>query len=141
MLGISQTTSVDEHTIIGRKEELDMNSTTQSRVASVLTVLVGAWVMMIPAFTTVTGNAFVNLMIVGGVIALAGLVQLFWENALPSWVNGLAAVWLLVTAFTFDVSTAVAWNMIFAAVVAFMLALWDGIEVNESYRMHHQNPT
>jgi hypothetical protein len=94
--------------------------------------------MLVPAFTEVSGNALANILIVGGVIALAGIVQLVWENAIPSWVNGAAAVWLLLSAFTFDVSNTVAWNMIIAAIVAFGLALWDGVEVNESYRIHHQ---
>ena len=118
-----------------------MDSTTQSRYASALTILVGLWAMLVPAFTPVEGNAFANILIVGGIIALAGLVQLFWENTIPSWVNGLAAVWLFISAFTFGVSTAVAWNMVLAAVAAFVLALWDGVEVSQSHRMHHQQPS
>lgn len=115
-----------------------MDSTTKSRYASALTVLVGLWAMLVPAFTPVTGGAFANILIVGGVITLAGLVQLFWENTLPSWVNGIAAAWLFISAFTFNVSTAVAWNMALAAIAAFLLALWDGVEISQSHHMHHQ---
>lgn len=115
-----------------------MDAKAQSRLASVLTIGVGAWMMLAPAFTSVTGGALTSILITGGVIAFAGLVQLFWENVLPSWVNGAAAVWLFISAFAFDVSTAVSWNMVLGAIVAFVLALWDGTEINQLQQTHHQ---
>lgn len=115
-----------------------MGNKTQSRIASVLAIAVGSWMMLVPAFTSVTGAALANILITGAVIALAGLTQLFWENVLPSWVDGLAAAWLLVSAITFDVSTAVAWNMAIGAIIASMLALWDGAEVTQLRHAHQQ---
>lgn len=113
-----------------------MNAKTQSVVASLFTVGVAIWMLLTPAFTTVTGWALASLLITGGIIALAGLTQLLWENVLPSWVNALAAVWLLVSVFIFDTGTALAWNMGVAAVIGFLLAVWDGTEISQ---LHHQH--
>lgn len=71
-----------------------MNSLGQSRLASVVALLVGAWVAISPIWISVTGGALTSVIITGIVIAVAGLVQLFWKNAIPSWISGLAAVWL-----------------------------------------------
>lgn len=115
-----------------------MDAKAQSILASLLEVAVGAWVMLLPAFTSITGGALTSTLITGGVIALAGLVQLFWENVLPSWVDGVLAVWLFISAFVFSVSTVVTWNLAVAAVVAFVIALWDGVEVGAVHQTHRQ---
>ncbi len=114
-----------------------MQSLSQSRVASVLTIVVGAWLLLSPLAISITGAALVNILIVGGVMAVAGLVQLFWTNTFPSWVTALAAIWLFIAAFAFTVSTAAAWNQAIFAVVAFILATWDGVEISEVQREHH----
>lgn len=113
-----------------------MNDRTQSVVASLLTIAAGAWLLLTPAFTSVTGAALTNMLIVGGVVAFFGLVQTFWVNVLPSWLNGLAAVWTFVAAFAVDMSTTATWNMAVAAVVILMLAIWDGMEI-----AHYENRT
>lgn len=113
-----------------------MDARSQSIFASLLEVLVGAWAMLIPVFTSVTGGALTSVLITGGVVAFAGLVQLFWENVLPSWVDALAAVWLFISAYAFTVSTAATWNMALAAMAAFLLAVWDGVEVGQLLRAH-----
>lgn len=109
----------------------------QSRLASVLTMLAGAWLLLSPVFISITGGAMVSLMIVGGVMALSGFVQLFTDNNSPSWITGLAAAWLFVSAFAFSVSNAVIWNEVLVAIAAFILATWDGIETSEVQRHHH----
>ena len=114
-----------------------MDKLMQSRLASVLTVAVGAWLLLTPLVISMTGAALVNIYIVGGVIAAAGLVQLFWKNALPSWVNALAAVWLFIAAFGFTMSTGAAWNQAVLAVATFILATWDGLEIDAVHREHH----
>lgn len=114
-----------------------MQSLSQSRVASVLTIVVGAWLLLSPLAISITGAALVNLLIVGGVMAVAGLVQLFWMNTFPSWITALAAIWLFIAAFAFSVSTGAAWNQAISAIVAFILATWDGVEVSEVQREHH----
>ena len=107
-----------------------MNDVSQSRLASMLTVAVGAWLIVSPLFLTVNGAALVNVMIVGAIIALAGLLQLVWDTTMPSWVSALAAVWLAMSAFIFSAGTAFVWSTVLSAVAVFALAVWDGIEVN-----------
>jgi hypothetical protein len=114
-----------------------MERLSQTKLASSLTVILGAWIMVSPIFISITGAALTSLLITGAVMILFGLVQLAWENSLPSWVNALAAVWLFISAFTFTVSTAVVWNQVIAAIVVFALAIWDGAEMGEVQRLHH----
>ena len=114
-----------------------MEKLSKSRMASALIILVGAYLLLTPLFISMTGAALVNILIVGALFALAGLIQLFWVNALPSWLSALMAVWLFIAAFAFSVSTGAAWNMAVVAVIAFMLATWDGVEMGEFHREHH----
>lgn len=114
-----------------------MESLSQSRLASVLTILVGAWVIISPLFISITGGALTNIIIVGAIIALAGLVQLVWTNTLPSWISALAAIWLFIAAFAFSVSNAVVWNEVVSAVVAFILSTWDGVEISQVQHREH----
>ncbi len=116
-----------------------MDAKVQSITASVLEVIVGAWVMLVPVFTSVTGGMLTSILITGGLIALAGLVQLFWENILPSWVDAVAAIWLAASVYVFSgVSTAVKWNVVIAAAVTLILAIWDVAEVSQTQHLHHQ---
>lgn len=118
---------------------VDMNDRTQSVVASLFTVAAGAWLLLTPAFTSVSGAALTNMLVVGGAVALLGLVQAFWVNVLPSWLNGLAAVYAFFAAFIVDMSTTATWNLAVAAVVIFVLAIWDGFEIAHfEDRMHRQ---
>lgn len=114
-----------------------MNDIAQSRLASGITVLLGIWVAMSPIFISITGAALTSVIVVGIVMALAGLAQLFWTNSTPSWIVGLAAIYLFISAFAYDISSAAAWNQIISAVAGFILATWDGAEVN-SARQHHR---
>lgn len=116
-----------------------MNAKAQSLFASILAVVVGVWVMLVPVFTSLTGGALASTLIVGGVIALAGLVQIFWENVLPSWINAAAAVWLFISVFAFGVSAAVAWNLALAALATLLVATWDGLEVSEVHHEHQRS--
>lgn len=109
----------------------------QSRIASALAVLLGAWLLLSPLWISISGGALVSLLIVGAVMVVSGLVQMFTDNNLPSWVIGLAAVWLFISAFAFSVSNAVMWNEILSAIAAFILASWDGVETSEVQRRHH----
>lgn len=107
-----------------------MNEVSQSRLASVLTIAVGAWLMASPLFITVSGAAMANVLIIGAVVALAGLVQLIWNNTAPSWISAFAAIWLVVSAFIFNADAAFVWSTVIAAVIAFALAVWDGVEID-----------
>lgn len=118
-----------------------MDDITQSRTASVLTLLLGAWLVVSPLFISITGAALVSLFIVGGVMILSGFAQLLTDNSLPSWITGVAAVYLVASAFIFDVSNNVIWNEVVAGIVGFLLAAWDGIEVTQIHDRHHHAGT
>ena len=116
----------------------------QSRVASVLTLLVGIWVAISPIWISVTGGALVSVIITGIVIALFGLVQYFWANTLPSWISGLAAVWLFISTFVFvGITTGAVWSQILSAIAVVILSYWDGYEVSQiqEYKTQHHAHT
>jgi hypothetical protein len=111
----------------------------QSRTASVILLLVGIWVAISPIWITLTGGAHWSTIITGIIIALAGLIQLFARATVPSWIAGLAAVWLFISAFAFSVGTGAMWNLIISAVVSFVFAYWDGVEMSHVRGYHaHQ---
>ncbi len=112
-----------------------MDKESQFRVASILTVVAGAWALLTPLSISMTGAALTNILIIGGVLVVAGLVQIFWTNVLPSWVIALASAWLFISAYVFTMSTAAIWNQVIVAIIGILLAMWDGIEVN--YVQHH----
>ena len=116
-----------------------MNNVIQSRLASVLMIALAAWLLISQAFISISGAALTDLIIVSLVIGFVGFVQLFWENNIPSWINALAAIWLFVAAFAFAASTAAVWNLAVTACVAFILAAWDGFEVDTIQHQHHMH--
>lgn len=113
-----------------------MKRLSQSRLASGLMILTGAWLMISPAFISTTGASLVSLLIVGAVMIVFGFAQLATENTLPSWINAIASVWLLISTLFLGMSAAVVVNQIIFAVVGFVLATWDGAEMGEVHRLH-----
>lgn len=111
----------------------------QSVTASIIILLIGIWVAISPIWVVVSGGAQTSVIITGVIIALAGLVQLFWEITLPSWISGLAAIWLFISAFTFSVGTGAMWSQILSAIAVFILSYWDGFEVAQlqEHKAHH----
>jgi hypothetical protein len=120
-----------------------MKDIDQSRTASVLTLIVGLWVAFSPLFISVSGFALGSVIVLGAIIAIAGLIQLFWENVLPSWVSGIAAVLLFILAFIpMSLGMSAVWNMLISGIVVFVLAIWDEVEVSHLVgedRRSHQN--
>ena len=114
-----------------------MNNVMQTRIASLLTAVVGVWLLISPLFIAITGGALVSTFIVGGILVAAGIVQFFWENTVPSWVSGLTAIYMAVSAVAFSMSGGVLWSTLAAAAAAFLLALWDGAEVDQVIQQHH----
>ena len=112
-----------------------MERLSQSRLASGLLVLVGAWLMLSPIFISTTGAALVSVLIVGAVMIVFGFIQMATENTLPSWINAIAAVWLLVSTIILGMSAAVIVNQIIFATIGFILATWDGAEMGEVHRL------
>lgn len=113
-----------------------MNEKRQSTVASIIILLVGVWLVLSPIWVVLSTGAAVSTIIVGAIMALAGLVQLFWEQSIPSWISGLAAVWLFISAFAFDIGTGGMWSLIVSSVAVFILSYWDGFEVSRLHRAH-----
>lgn len=116
---------------------MNMTSLSQSRLASTLLALVGVWLLISPLAVSITGAALANILAVGGILAVAGSVQLLWKNSIPSWVGAVVAVWLFVAAFAFSAGTLAAWNQAIVAIVAFLLSTWDSLEVTNIQREHH----
>ena len=116
-----------------------MRDLAQSRIASGLIILAGAWLLFTPLVISISGAALVSLFITGGVIVAAGLIQMFWMSAIPSWVTAVAAIWLFISAFAFTVSTAASVNEVVVALVTLVLASWDSIEANEVKMARHHH--
>ena len=117
-----------------------MKDIDQSRTASILTLIAGLWVAISPLFISVSSSLLPSVIVLGVIIAIAGLVQTFWENTLPSWVSGIAAVLLFIAAFiTGTASIAAMWNMIIAAIVVFALAVWDEVEISHFITEKHSH--
>jgi hypothetical protein len=108
-----------------------MEAQVKTRTGSVITLLIGIWVALSPIWITMTHGQITSVIITGVVIALAGLVQFFWTNALPSWISGLASIWLFISAFLFSAGTGVKWSNILSAIAVFLLSFWDGVEVTQ----------
>lgn len=108
----------------------------QTKVASVLALLAGIWIMVSPIWFVMTGGQKANAIIIGALVAIMALVQLGVKNTTPSWIAGLAAVWLFITAFIWNASTASVWNLVISAVVVFLLSVWDGAEMAHFERTH-----
>jgi hypothetical protein len=114
-----------------------MDDVAQSRTASVLSIAGGVWLALSPIWISLTGaGQFWSLYIVAGIFILFGLIQLFTDNVLPSWIIALASVWLFISAFSLGTSTAAAWNQAITAIVVFFLSIWDGVEVDHVHRRH-----
>jgi len=116
-----------------------MKDRDQSRLASGLAILLGIWVAISPIWISTPGGALTSVIITGCVIAAMGIVQYFTENSIPSWLMGLAAIWLFITAFAFGLASGTIWNLALSAIATFILATWDGVETEE-VRQHHHAP-
>lgn len=114
-----------------------MEDLRQSKLASTLVLLAGIWVLISPIWFVMTGGQSANAIIIGAIVAIMALVQLGIKNAIPSWINGLAAVWLFITAFIFSASTASIWELVISAIVVFALSIWDGAEMAHFEGHHH----
>lgn len=114
-----------------------MKDIMQSRIASGLSALAGVWLLLTPLAISMTGVALKSILITGGVVVLASLIQMFWFNTIPSWVNAVTAIWMFISAFALTMTRAASWNLVIMAIVIFALASWDGVEANEVHRQHH----
>lgn len=117
-----------------------MERLSQSRIASSLLILLGAWLVLSPAALSYSGAALVSILGVGALVGLSGLLQMFWESSLPSWTASVLAVYLFISAFIYRLGNLESWNMAAAGVVIFLIATWDGVEIGEFHRQHNLGP-
>lgn len=119
-----------------------MRDRDQSRLASILALLVGIWVVISPLWISMSGAAMTSLMIVGIIIIISSLLQLgYGREIAPSWVVALAAVWLFVSAFIFSMDAGAMYSQMISAILAFVFAVWDGVEVKSIQTHQHQHTT
>jgi hypothetical protein len=114
-----------------------MKDVTQTRIASVLTAALGVWLLLSPIFIETTGGALVSALIAGSILTLAGIVEFFWENTVPSWISGLTATWMAMSIAVFGMVDALFWNTVLVALAALTVAVWDGVEVGRVAERHH----
>lgn len=117
-----------------------MSEEARSQVASVLAALVGLYVALSPIWTTMTSGVWISAVATGSVIVIASLAQLFTKSTIPSWIVGIAAIWLVIGAFVFGNYSFAIWSQVVAGIVAFLLASWDGSEI-ASYNAQHRQVT
>lgn len=107
-----------------------MDTSTQIKTASIVTILAGIWTASMPLFTTVDDANLMNLLVVGGLLMLLGIVQLYVKSSVPSAMTVLLALWLVASALIFSPSVFVTWSMIVTGLLTFFVGVWDGFEVS-----------
>lgn len=117
-----------------------MRDRDQSRLASILALLVGIWVVISPVWISMSGAAMASLIIVGIIIIVSSLLQLgYGREMAPSWIVALAAVWLFISAFMFTMGAGAMYSQMISAILAFIFAVWDGVEVKNIQSHQHQH--
>ncbi|HET9098464.1 MAG TPA: hypothetical protein VFN51_02500 [Candidatus Saccharimonadales bacterium] len=114
-----------------------MSDEAQSKLASTLAAIVGAYIGLSPIWTTMTEGVMVSAIATGSVIFLASLWQMATKSTLPSWINGLASIWLIIGAIIFGAYSFSVISQIVAGVAVFFLASWDGAEVSNYNNRHY----
>lgn len=110
-----------------------MDTARQIQTASVATIVLGIWVALSPLYITVEGGALISMIVVGALLAVLGLTQLFVRSTLPSMLGVILGLWLIVSSIVFSVSSAAMINMVVTGLVTFVATLWDGVEVNANH--------
>ena len=114
-----------------------MSDEAQSRLASVLAALVGLYVALSPIWTTMTHGAMASAIATGSVIVVASLWQLGTKSTAPSWLNGIAAIWLIVGASIFGSFSFSIWSQVVAGLAVLFLASWDATEIANYNNQSH----
>jgi hypothetical protein len=119
--------------------EGDNRETIQS--LSGINVILGIWLIITPyIFSYTTGAAKWNQTILGIVVlVLAALRLTAMRRQWISFLNGLAAIWLVIAPFilTYDRSVAY-WNEVIVGIIVGVLAFWNsGISLHTTTGRHH----
>ena len=108
----------------------------QINFASSLLMLLGAWVMLVPLFTSVSGGTLWVQEITGVAFLVFGAIQMAVESTIPSWITAIAAIALLVMPFAVTTNTTVFWNELVVGVAALVFSAFDGYEVAQDQLQH-----
>ncbi len=106
------------------------------RTASVITMIVGVWLVISPLFISITGGALVNQLVIGAIFFVLGVAQMVSRNTVASWLTGIAAIWIIASAFVLNLSTGSIWNEAVTGLVALAMAIWDGQAVTRLNASH-----
>lgn len=106
-----------------------MSDEVQARLASLLTILVGAYVALSPLWTAMSHEVMISAIVTGVIVTAASIWQFFSKATFPTWINAVAAIWLIVGVLTLGTYTFATWSQILAGAAVFLLAGWDGAEV------------
>lgn len=106
-----------------------------------INVILGIWLIVTPyVFSYTTSAAKWNQTILGIVVlVLAALRLTALRQQWISFLNGLAAVWLVIAPFILSYNRTVAyWNEVVVGIIVGVLAFWNsGISLNTTTGRHH----
>lgn len=94
--------------------------------AQLLTVLCGAWLMASPAVLHFGRAARINVLIVGPLVAAAGVIAASEVTRPVRWANVILGGWLIISVWMFDHPTAVLLSDVITGVLVMALACVRG---------------
>lgn len=116
--------------------EADHAEISQARTISIINLILGIWLIIAPyALSYQTTAAYWSEVVTGILVIIFSLVRLAVPKlAWPSWLNGLAGVWLIISPFILSYAgTASYWNQIIFGVIVAIL----GFSNVGSVQHHH----
>ena len=111
----------------------------QARSLSIITLILGAWLIIAPYVLNYNKTAaYWNEVVTGIVVVVMALTRLAAPRiSWPSWVNGLAGIWLIVSPFFFAyTATSAYWNQIIFGILVAVIA-WGNASVMPQRHIHH----
>lgn len=118
---------------------------TQIRIASVINVLAGLWILFSPFFLNgYSGPAMGNNVIVGGLIVINALPRYFgaYDSASPSWLNAVLGIWLCFSPWAFGLSNRPepTWNNVLLGLIVAAVGIWSALATRTSHPRYFGMP-
>jgi hypothetical protein len=112
--------------------------TDKSKIAGGISLIAGLWLAI---YAIAVGAGMVsNLFIVGAIVAIAGLVELYSVESTKfiSWVNGILGAWLLISPmFLAGLTVTAMWNSVILGLIILGVAVWSGMSSSSTMGMGH----
>lgn len=118
-------------------EVMEYNEIAQARSLSVINLVIGIWLIIAPYILNYGQNvAYWSEMVTGAFIVIMSLARLFMPHmSTPSWFNGIAGIWLIISPFIFGYNYAAAyWNSIIFGIIVAVLSY------SNVGSIHHAHP-